>query len=392
MKGKLLIFESHPVQYRAPVYRALQSLCRDQFLVVYGTSHSLQGWIDTGFGQTTAWDEPLLEGYPHHLLGHAVPDGLQGFSSLSGKGVGTILNKERPPAVLLTQFRYKFDWAAFWSARRAGIPIWIRQETQDEAFVRSFSKGLIRSFFYRLLYTQVEHAFFIGTYNREHLLRHGIPSRRMSRAPYVTIDRYQGLSPTELTARRERCRKRLGIPSGAMVIAFSGKFISKKDPALVLSAVGSLVGRVNNPVSVLMMGSGEQETCLRGQAELLRSRGIQVIFAGFVNQSVIGDHYLAADILVLPSQRMGETWGLVVNEALLAGCSVVMSDAVGCVPEFSGWERVRVISVGSVTDCATALYELSTFERSFHWCRERMIEYSIERAAEAIADRMKLLT
>jgi glycosyltransferase involved in cell wall biosynthesis len=37
--------------------------------------------------------------------------------------------------------------------------------------------------------------------------------------------------------------------------------------------------------------------------------------------------YLAADVLVLPSRR--EPWGLVVNEALLLGCPVVVTDAVG---------------------------------------------------------------
>ena len=44
---------------------------------------------------------------------------------------------------------------------------------------------------------------------------------------------------------------------------------------------------------------------------------------------------------------MGETWGLVVNEALQAGCSVIVSDAVGCHADFKDWERVRVFSDGN---------------------------------------------
>jgi len=30
--------------------------------------------------------------------------------------------------------------------------------------------------------------------------------------------------------------------------------------------------------------------------------------------------------MVLPSRRAGETWGLVVNEALQAGCAVIVSE------------------------------------------------------------------
>jgi len=39
--------------------------------------------------------------------------------------------------------------------------------------------------------------------------------------------------------------------------------------------------------------------------------------------------YAAADALVLPSDA-GETWGLVVNEAMAAGLPAITSDQVGC--------------------------------------------------------------
>ena len=43
--------------------------------------------------------------------------------------------------------------------------------------------------------------------------------------------------------------------------------------------------------------------------------------------------YRSADILVLPSQGPGETWGLSVNEAMAAGCAVLVSDKCGCHPD-----------------------------------------------------------
>ena len=51
-------------------------------------------------------------------------------------------------------------------------------------------------------------------------------------------------------------------------------------------------------------------------------------FAGFLNQTEISRAYVAADALVLPSDP-GETWGLVVNEALASGLPAVVSAACG---------------------------------------------------------------
>ncbi len=54
--------------------------------------------------------------------------------------------------------------------------------------------------------------------------------------------------------------------------------------------------------------------------------------AGFQNQRRIAATYAAADALVLPSTS-GETWGLVVNEAMACGLPVIVSDQVGCAPD-----------------------------------------------------------
>ncbi len=42
--------------------------------------------------------------------------------------------------------------------------------------------------------------------------------------------------------------------------------------------------------------------------------------------------YVAADCLVLPSDA-GETWGLVVNEAMCCGLPAIVGDQVGCGPD-----------------------------------------------------------
>jgi len=54
-----------------------------------------------------------------------------------------------------------------------------------------------------------------------------------------------------------------------------------------------------------------------------------VFFGGLKNQTELPYYYAIADIFVLPS-GLGETWGLVVNEAMNFELPVIVSDLVGC--------------------------------------------------------------
>jgi glycosyltransferase involved in cell wall biosynthesis len=297
------------------------------------------------------------------------------------------LKREAPRAALISQLHYESDWVTFFSCVLLGIPIWIRHETQDEAFARPPWKAALRGLAYRLAYRGVDHAFAIGELNREHLLRHGLPAERIDFARYATPEP-AGVDAVQRGAWREAVRKRLGISPGETLLLFSGKLIEKKNPALLLEAFGLLSGEERARFRVLFVGAGPLEAALRARAAEFPGR---VDFTGFVNQSEIPQFYAAADVLVLPSRRVGETWGLVVNEALQAGCGVIMTDAVGCHREFGGWERVRVIASGDAAGAAEAMRELARFPRSLDWCAGAMRPYGVNAAAEAIARRIDRL-
>lgn len=242
-----------------------------------------------------------------------------------------------------------------------------------------------------MAYSFVDKAFFIGELNRRHLIRHGIRAEHLIRSPYSTPDRFRRLSETELSQIRADCRRKLGIERDRIVFAFFGKLIHKKNPDLLLRAVPLLPAEVKRRVAVLFVGSGELEGEMKAQAKDLEKSGIPGFFAGFVNQSAIRDFYAASDVVVLPSRREGETWGLVVNEALQAGCGVVISDAVGCGPEFGNWEGVRIIPQEDPVALAQALEQLAGLPRKFDWARTRMASYSTETSAEGLANEIRLL-
>ena len=382
MSGKLLIFDSHPVQYKAPVYQQLAKLKPGAVKVVYCTDCSVRGHRDKDFGQVVAWDTPLLDGYDHQVLNNERGVPLHCFRSLTGRGIFRLLKRERPAAVLISQFLYEADLVTYFSCLLLRIPIWIRHETQDEAFQRRPWKRLLRSLAYRVIYRGVSHAFFIGQLNREHLLRHGMKESRLSFAPYCVDSPFPEMSTESKDVRRRELRAKLGIGENETVVLFSGKLIQKKAPDLILDAFRLLSEAGKAATKIVFLGSGVMMDELKQKAEQFSG---SVIFAGFVNQRELPGYYLAADILVLPSRRMGETWGLVVNEALHAGCGVVVSEAVGSHREFGTWERVRTIKEADAAACAKAIGELAEFPRSFDWCAQAMEKYTVRAAAAAIA-------
>jgi glycosyltransferase involved in cell wall biosynthesis len=383
----LLIFETHPIQYKAPIYQRLQQLRPGTFKVIYGTDGSMRDGFDKEFGRKVTWDVPLLDGYPHEVLNNQKGATLDNFYSLSGRGILKLLQKEKPRAILVAPFLFAFDATAFACAALLRIPIWIRVETQDEAKLRTKYKGDVRSAFYWCAYKFVSHAFFIGLLNRDHLGRHGIKLENMSFAPYASPLAFPPDTATKQKLR-DATREKLGLAPDHFTILFSGKLIDKKNPALILQALSLVPEELRRRIRVVYVGSGELEPMLRREAEKFPG---QVQFVGFVNQPEMPAYYLAADVLALPSRRMGETWGLVVNEAIEAGCGVLMTSAVGCSSDFRQGENVRIIPDNSVNACAQAIIGLSKMTRSFDWAAKLLALYTIEAAAQAIAAKIDSL-
>lgn len=387
---RLFVFESHPVQYHAPVYRKLHRLCHERgsgsVQVYYATDITLRGYFDRGFGGTIAWDEPLLQGYPAKILNNENGMPLNGFNSLTGKGIFALLKRQRPDAVLLTGLAYRFDWTAYFAALWLRIPIWIRTETQDQAVARGQIKSWLRSWFYRLAYAPVRKALVIGRLNGEHYQAHGLIKRRHVSAPYCVVDRFERMIEQDARDCRERVRREAGFDGHHRVLLFCGKLQPKKYPDSLLDALADMESEERARFAVLYVGSGELERELRLKARALPD--VKVRFAGFKNQTELPPYYLASDILVLPSRQMGETWGLVVNEALLAGRRVIVSRFAGCSADFAEAPGVAVFD-GSLDGLVQALRDLPRVTPPGAQA-EFMRRYSVSAAAEGIATAMGL--
>ena len=389
---RLLIFDSHPVQYRVPVWQILESEHPGWLHVVYGSDCSVRGQFDEEFGKNVAWDEPMLSGYQHTVLNCEKGEPLSSWGSLTGNGVKELIDKIKPDAILLIGLNYRYDLVAYIEAKRMGIPVWLRCETQDYATHRSGIKSFVRSMIYRVAYSALSRVFYIGELNKKHYLKHGVASSKLRPARYGTVDRFILMSDAEKTQKRKQFRVAVGASDSSFVIGFSGKLIEKKNPDILYQMLEYLPENLRSRVHLYFMGSGLLEKELNTlAAETLKKYGIKSYFSGFVNQSQLAGHYLAMDIMVLPSRRMGETWGLVANEAMQAGCGVIVSDAVGSGEDFKTWERFRVFKEENAPDLAKCVVELAQFPRDYHWAQKKLEDYSLHATARSLANELKNL-
>ncbi|MGH9679308.1 MAG: glycosyltransferase, partial [Candidatus Acidiferrales bacterium] len=122
---------------------------------------------------------------------------------------------------------------------------------------------------------------------------------------------------------RAAVRREWGVPDDAPVVLFCAKLQSWKRPLDLLRAFAA--SRVPG-ARLVFAGEGPLREELKEEARSLGLNG-QVRFTGFANQTELPELYRAADLLVLPSEY--EPFGLVVNEAMVCGCPVAVSDRVG---------------------------------------------------------------
>jgi glycosyltransferase involved in cell wall biosynthesis len=143
-----------------------------------------------------------------------------------------------------------------------------------------------------------------------------------------------------------------------LVVLFSGKLSEKKGVNLLLTAVRKLPEALQSRLHLLLVGDGPLRDDLL--IESLTPPKLSASFVGFQNQDSLSAYYNAADLLVLPSCER-ETWGVVVNEALINGLPCIVSDRVGCQPDLvhSGLTG-EVFAANDVAALAQAIESLAS--------------------------------
>lgn len=319
------VLASHPIQYQAPIFRALAT--QADLHVYFAQRITAEQLGREGFGNAFEWDVDLLAGYEHTFLNNRIPDPSPShFFRSDAPEISEILCHERFDAFVVTGWNLKAYWRAVFTCRRWGIPVLVRGDSQLNT-PRSPLRRLAKAGTYPLLLRAFNAFLTVGIRNRDYYQHYGISARKLFQSPHAIDSTAFAQAAAGARASRAEYREEWGMPPDMIILLFVGKFISVKRADDVLRAAALLHDR-GHRVGVVMVGTGPLEPELR---LLAREVGVPVHFTGFLNQTELPGVYAAADLLLLPSQS--ETWGLVVNEAMACGCPAVVSNGVGCAPD-----------------------------------------------------------
>ncbi|MEI7499044.1 MAG: glycosyltransferase family 4 protein [Bacteroidota bacterium] len=352
MKKKLAIITSHPIQYNAPLFAMLARSELLDIKVFYTWSQSRETLFDKDFGKAILWDIPLLEGYPYEFVENvSKTPGPVGYRGIVCPGLNKMIKNWGADALLVYGWNYHAHYHAM-KHFKGHIPVWFRGDStllDDTGGLKQMLRRIILSYVYR----KADYAFFVGENNRQYYLKHGFHDNHLFFAPHA-IDNRRFSDPTgTMLQDAEKWRSEIGIGSEDMVVVFVGKFEPKKNPILLLEAAKKL----NKPdVHFVFVGNG----ILEEQMKTIAAGNKIIHFLPFQNQSRIPVVYYMADILALPSQGPGETWGLVVNEAMACGKAILVSNKSGCaidlvIPGENGY----IMASGNADQCASLLNKMT---------------------------------
>lgn len=324
------IVVSHPTQYYAPWFRHIASTGELALKVYYLWDFGVQDRFDPDFGRSLAWDIPLLDGYDWEFVPNVSADpGTTRFGGLDNPDLNNRLAAEQPDAIILFGYAYKTHMRLLLSSRLRHIPILLRGDSHDIARatrLRQRAAQLLR----RMLFRRLAGALAVGSANRSYFLAAGMPADNIHMVPHCVDNARFSAAATRADIDASALRAEWGVPQDAVLVMFAGKFEDKKRPLDLLEAFCALEQEpavvAAKPVLVLV-GDGAHASRLRARAG--GRLGKSVFIVPFQNQSRMPTVYAAADLLVLPSYGNGETWGLVINEAMNLGVPCLVSSHVG---------------------------------------------------------------
>jgi glycosyltransferase involved in cell wall biosynthesis len=145
-----------------------------------------------------------------------------------------------------------------------------------------------------------------GAASREYLHELGVADDRIDVAP----------NAVDVRVFTSGTRTRNGGPCRLLAV---GRLAREKGIDVLLRAAEGI------PVEIFLAGTGPEEP------ELRRLAGPNTTFLGHVDRDALPALYADADVLVMPSRS--DPWGMVLNEAALAGLPLVSTTAAGAAHE-----------------------------------------------------------
>ena len=354
---RLAVVTNIPAPYRVSVFNIIASLPGVTLRVLYASRSE----------PDRQWELPALEHDHVFLTGHILK--IKGKFIHFSSGVSRELKRFEPDVVLTTGFNPTHLMAWWWAVihRRRHVVM------TDGTDISESSLSLLHRMVRRLVFSTTQ-AFVVAAEGGVRLLRsYGVEKSRIHRSPLC--------ANTAVDWTSIICDQR------DIDILFSGRIVPEKKPDFALRVAQGVAKRIGQRLKMEVMGNGPLLSDLEARVALI-APDVDVTFAGHVSQSEIPAIFKRSKLFVFPTS--GDVWGVVANEACMAGVPVLVSPHAGVAGELirdgvNG--RVLPLDINDWIDAAAQiLAEPDLWAKMSAEAKCAVVPYSFKNAAYGIVD------
>jgi glycosyltransferase involved in cell wall biosynthesis len=361
MANKRLIISDIPTPWREPVFeRVYRSLYGEVEVVYFNKNEKRRLWK---FNHGS---------YPKIIL-RSIRIRMGGGERFFNPGIVPFLLCHRPRTALITaSLKDPTAWLALFVCRTLGTKIallcdtWVGRD-QGINIAQRFARYFAYNYFARA---------YVGA-SKKTLEMFKYYNRSLTQ---------EKLFLSHLVADNEYFNERLRANKSRRKydLMFSGRISPEKNPVF-FARVCAKVKSIKGSCRVLIIGEGQNEI-----KEFMRlvfeNHGVEHEYAGFIEHARLPDFYSQARLLLMPTS--GDCWGVVINEAMLAGTPVVTTAMTAASGELVIHEENGLVLPLDETIWATKIIELlenkEKWERYSSNAQRKVKEFSFDRAAAGI--------
>ena len=211
-------------------------------------------------------------------------------------------------------------------ARKKGVPSIATNHLLSETFSRNlfFDSARFNNFFYKIVnsfYNLVDIVLCPSIYGLKTLRKYGLKAKALVLSNGIELSKF---SPN---LNHEQFDAEFGLKEENRKILYVGRLMEEKGLDVLLNAYSIVNAKMPN-TNLIIVGKGHLRANLEEGADKL---GLEnVVFTGFISDSLVRQAYASSDLFVLPSYA--EIQPLVLLEALAMGLPAI-GTRVGGVPE-----------------------------------------------------------
>jgi glycosyltransferase involved in cell wall biosynthesis len=351
---KVAIFMSHPIQYQIGLLKELNKSSNIDFHVYYFWDYGIKKTLDREFGKEIIWDIPLLDGYKSTFLKNISLNKHVSFFGCINFGVIPLIFYKKFDGVIFYGWSIFTNWLIILCCILTKTPMIFQCETPlSLEKSKSFLWRLFRKIILGLLFNKVKVFLYIGKNNKLFYKYFSVPEEKLFFTPYSVDNERYFLEQKKILQQEQAPKKR----ANQLNLLFIGKLISKKRPKDLIDAFLISQSLLNNKYQLILhiVGDGMLRKSLE---DFVFKKSIKnIFFHGFKNQKELSLYYNEADIFILPS-GYGETWGLVVNEAMCFSKPIISTNLVGCTADLVTNNNGFVYNCGDINELAMRIVDL----------------------------------